>query len=99
MAGAEKELVILLQKISAELTERQAAAYVALERNLLSNATVAQIRDPVPIFLDIQTIDSAPHFQPIKVHGRYPAHMFKPYRILVGGRHPDSPMGLDTYAR
>ncbi|PYV41196.1 MAG: hypothetical protein DMG06_17925, partial [Acidobacteria bacterium] len=99
MAGAEKELVILLQKISAELTERQAAAYVALERNLLSNATVAQIRDAVPIFLDIQSIDSALYFQPIKVQGRYSEHMFKRYRILEGSVHPESALDFEDYAR
>jgi signal transduction histidine kinase len=99
MASAEKELVILLQKISTELAERQAAAYVALGRNLLSNATVAEIRDAVPVFLDIQSVDNALYFQPIKVQGRYSAHMFKRYRILEGDVQPESALDFEDYAR
>ena len=99
MASAENELVILLQKISTELAERQAAAYVAIERNLLSNATVAEIRDAVPVFLDIQSVDNALYFQPIKVQGRYSAHMFKRYRILDGDVQPESALDFEDYAR
>jgi signal transduction histidine kinase len=95
----EDEIIDLVQEISLRVSERRAAAYVAVQKGFLSNALVAQIRDTASIFLDVWSLDNSLYFQPIKVQGRYSEKMFQRYQLVGGQVYPTSGVDFEEYAR
>ena len=99
LAKSEDELIDWVQQLSQEIARHGAAAYMVLERNQVSNRTLAGVKDAVSIFLDVRSIDGTVYLQPVRVHGRYSENMFLRYRLIAGRAEPESGLDFADYAR
>ncbi len=99
LANSEEPFIEWVQQLSQEIVHHRAAAYIALERNQVSNRILAGVKDAVSIFLDVRSIDGTVYLQPIRVHRRYSENMFLRYRLIAGRAEPESGVDFADYAR
>ncbi len=93
IAGYEQRIPELLRQVMGEITRRECAAYVPLQRGFLPAPAVAQIKDAAPVFIDVWSIDQARYFQVLKAQGRYSERLFQKYKFK--GKNIQAVLGAD----
>lgn len=99
VSKSDRELANLVHRIGLQIAHRQAAAYIAVERNQVSPQILAGLKDTVSIFVDVRSVDSTVYLQPIRVEGRYSENMFLRYRLIGGKVEPEAGLDFVDYAR
>ena len=99
VAKSDDEFINLVQQISLDVAHCQAAAYLVIEKNQVSNHILAELKDVVSIFVDVRSVDSTIYLQPIRVKGRYSENMFLRYRLIGGRVEPEAGLDFLDYAR
>ena len=99
MPNGEAEIVPAVERITEQLSNGNGSAYLQMRKGVLSDSTVAQIKDRVTVFMDLWKVDDALFFQPIKVLGRYSKKLFKSYQYSDGVIRPTEGIEFEEYAR
>jgi signal transduction histidine kinase len=79
--GYEQRIPEFLRHVVKEIAKADSAAYISLQRGFLAPSEVAQVKDVVPVFINVWSLDQEVHFQILNASGRYSEKLFQRYAI------------------
>ncbi len=81
LPGYEQRVFEFVRQVVIEIGRKQSAAYIPLSRGFLPPAEVARVKDFIPVFVEVWSLDDEIHFQILQASGRYSERLFQRYQI------------------